>query len=194
MKNNSLRLIKYINIYLQIAKYILPAGIILGFVGMISSLLSHGMYNQSRFSVMGIKLIETPKKTAFSPFVDGIIITVIGIIIAAILIIIIFKFSRFIMNIRENNFLAEENGKLLKQNGLLIATFSIILMLQEIVLNLGSLVNKIPTWYEIMFMLLIMPLLYVIMHPIFLLGMFFVLFGEIMLKASELKQENDLTV
>ena len=168
MGNSSSKLIKYINFYLQLAKYLLPVGIILGFISMISSLLTKGMYNHSRFSVLGIKLIVTPKRVIFSPLMDGILITIIGIIIASLFILVILKLSKFINNIKENSFLEEENGQLLKQSGLLISAFSIVIVMQEIMLNYGIMMERFFTWYSRILMLIIMPALYILVHPIFL--------------------------
>jgi hypothetical protein len=195
MKNReNKRLVKYINVYLQVYGFIATLAIILGFGMAIASFVKNGKLNQEKFSMFKINLITPVKETIINPFIDGLVAITFGLLISLCVIVIVFYLLKFVKNIISSNLLIKENGRYLKIVGLILGVISFVLALQDMFLNLVIFNHQSNSGLLNIIMYLVAPILFVAMVPLFWLGMFFILLGKILDNAAVVKQENDLTV
>ncbi|KAF0159459.1 MAG: hypothetical protein FD188_2208 [Ignavibacteria bacterium] len=195
MKATDNILIKSIRIYLITVGIIFILGLIIVFGSGLFSFLREGKSTFGRISFMGINLIIPPKGIIINPFIDGFTIILIGLIKCSAIIAIINYLYKFFENVLELEVLSKENGKYLKTCGILLSSVTFLHVVQSTFMNI-NMFNPIAnstsiTKIALAFLLFVLNL---VLHPLFWLGMFFILFGKIIDMASEVKQENDLTV
>ncbi len=192
-KNN--KIIKGIRLYLLINGIFLVFVVVVGFGVTILSFIKSGSLTNDHFSSSKIKLIIPPKEIIISPFLDGLAAILIGLVIACSIIAIIYFLLKFSNNLIASQILCKENGKYLRLCGWILSFVTALYQTRDFLFNLNN-NNAIANSSTVINILLVLIQLAfsAVMHPLFWLGMFAVLFGKILEMASEVKQENDLTI
>lgn len=106
--------------------------------------------------------------------------------------IILIKLNKFFKNVIDNNPFNEVNGHYLKAIGLIGVFCVVIYFTTTSIITQNQAVEKLSLILNILTR--VMSLIAVIFNPFFLIGSFIYVLGEIVVHASKLKQESDLTV
>ncbi len=118
----------------------------------------------------------------------------VNLIIAIGVFLSLKKLTKFIKNTFEGNPFCEENGRHLKFVGILLAVYTLLL---HIVIGTSIIWLKqddVLVTSTTKLLLQIASLLSVFLNPYFVLGLFVMVLGEIIIHGAAIKQENDLTV
>lgn len=193
-KNNT-RLINLIRVYLITFAGIFILRLILGFGTLIVSFIRDGKLTFNNFTFIINNLIILPKGIIINPFLDGLIAILIGLIISTAIVAIVYYLLRFSENLLASEVLSKENGKYLRMCGILLSSVTFLNIAQKYIFNINTYTIFVVSSTTIKVLLaFLMIILGVVMHPLFWLGMFSILFGKIIDMATDVKQENDLTV
>ncbi|MCX6169691.1 MAG: DUF2975 domain-containing protein [Ignavibacteriales bacterium] len=194
-KSNETKIVKYIHYYLKGFTYLTPLMFFAGYVGIILQFIKNGELIGARFSIFGVSFIRIPKEIIFGKTGDALIVLLFALILFLLFMLVLYYALKFVKNVLNEKLLVEQNGILLKIIGQLISGFAIISFLNELFLSFSAFNRILNTWQFIKSLLVLFPtLLLVLLQPVFVLGVFFILLGEILIRASIVKQENDLTV
>ncbi len=194
-KASETKIVKYIHYYLKGFTYLMPVIFLAGYVGILLQFLKKGELISPRLSILGVSFIRVPREIVFGRITDALIVLTLTLILFLLFMSVFFYTLKFIKNVLNEKLLVEQNGKLLKVIGFLIIGFAVSDFLYELFLNFSAFNHSNNTWLFSKSLLVLLPtLLTVFLHPIFVLGLFFVLLGEILIRASIVKEENDLTV
>jgi hypothetical protein len=116
----------------------------------------------------------------------------INLIIAVGIYLSLRRLTKFIKNTFEGNPYCEENGRHLKFVGLLVIIYSLLFNALLAFASWFKQDNLLTHATKIMIQ--IISLLSVFFNSYFVLGLFIIVLGEIILHGAAIKQENDLTV
>jgi len=126
----------------------------------------------------------------------SIIYKILIVILNLSIIVIIFyslkKLTYFMKNVFDGNPFCESNGKILKLIGIFIVTITIGKRFISVVMISREFNSMISTTYSILMRLV--SFLSVLFDPYFVIGLFVVVLGEIIIHGAKIKEENDLTV
>ncbi len=116
----------------------------------------------------------------------------INILAAAGIFIALKKLTKFIKNTFDGNPFSEDNGKNLKFVGVLLTLFMVV---WAVVVSVAvTLLQTRIGGGKIIVLAQIGSLLTILFHPFFVLALFVIVLGEIIIHGAKIKQENDLTV
>jgi hypothetical protein len=194
-KNPGYKLINFLKLYLITSGILLMLGIVLGFGTTIVSFIKDEKLTHDHFTFAKISLINPPQGIIINPFIDGLMTILIGLIISISIIAIIYYLLKFVKNLIVSEILIKENGKYLRMCGIILSMATTLYLAQDVFLNINMfnpIANSVGATKVILVFLMIV--FSAVMHPMFWLGMFFILSGKILDMASDVKQENDLTV
>jgi hypothetical protein len=126
----------------------------------------------------------------------SIIYKILIVILNLSIIVIIFyslkKLTYFMKNVFDGNPFCESNGKILKLIGIFIVTITIGKRFISVVMISREFNSMISTTYSILMRLV--SFLSVLFDSYFVIGLFVVVLGEIIIHGAKIKEENDLTV
>jgi len=123
-----------------------------------------------------------------------IMIVAVNLIIAVGVFLSLKKLTRFIKNTFEGNPFCEENGRQLKFVGILIAVYTLLIHVVVGISIIWLKQDDVLVTSTTKLLLQIASLLSIFFNPYFVLGLFVMVLGEIILHGAVIKQENDLTV
>ena len=184
------RTVKYIYYYLRVMIYFLPISFLFQFLMTIYDFVKNGEIT-CRMSMFGIKIIDMQRKMTFNKGVDSMfeITFALGIIFSFFFALL--NVLKFIKNITNDSLLVEDNGIFLLRIGKNLVSLMLITTFAEIFRNLTSFGQQL--FAEKLVMISMLSFVAVI-HPFFIFALFFFVLGKILIRASFVKQENDLTV
>lgn len=188
-------LIKGIRLYLIINGILLMLAVIIGLVITMYMFLKEGKISHGHYSVGQIYLFVPFKETVLSPFLDGLITILIGLVISWSMLAIMAYLLKFSNNLISSKILCKENGYYLSRSGWILSFATFVYQTRDLLLNVNNnnIIANSTTAVKLIFAVF-MIVFSAVMHPLFWLGMFAILFGKILDMASEVKQENDLTI
>lgn len=142
------------------------------------------------FHLFGMEKLKTEIAGQSWEFMFIILVFNLAVIVGLYLGVI--KLRSFFKNVLEEKPFAEENGKHLKSIGLITIIVTAVVAIGRVFLINSVALELIGMFEQVL--LSISSLLSIVFSPFFILGIFIYVFGEIIIRAANIKEENDLTV
>jgi len=187
---HSNRLVQYTYAIINLLKKIFPFYIISVVLMLLIGSINNGNLTVFSFDYFNVFESNTLIKHSSNTFHISYIILLDVLIIAGIYLALI-KLNLFLKNVFNEEPFNIENGKALKTIGIIASLLTIIYY--SSVYMFHSL-DKLPLSTFWIIVSKIMYLLTIIFNPYLIISLFIYVLGEIIIHATKLKQENDLTV
>ncbi|MGA7836528.1 MAG: DUF2975 domain-containing protein [Ignavibacteriaceae bacterium] len=127
----------------------------------------------------------------YGSIVLWLFIIVVNVVIIAGIFYGIIKLNKFLKNVYNDRPFTKDNGKHLKVIGILVMILSTLIYLAN---NTTNFLNPLPVSDSINYLNIIGLLISTLLNPSLAIGLVVFVIGEVIIRAAELKEEQDLTV
>jgi len=181
----------YVNMFYLFYPYVLFLFLLPMIFGWpLNSLTTHtALINVDLFRLFGKEKYIT--EINFGNVIFWLIILIINVTIAIGIFYGLKRLNRFMKNVYEDNPFIEENGKHLKMIGIIIMVLSTLVFLSQMSV---AFIRPLPVSVGIKYLYSIAILISSLFNPYLVVGLIIFVIGEVIVKAAELKNEQDLTV
>lgn len=176
--------------YVKLVYIIFPFLLILSLIVKIFplSLHSNGIMN----ALINVDLFALwTKEKPITEITLGLFVFIVNISIAAAIYYCLKRLKAFLKNVYEDKPFIKENGKHLKIIGILIMIFSTLFYVIKTILFH---INALPISQTLAYISLVANLISSLLNPYLMIGLVVFVIGEVIVRAAELKEEQDLTV
>jgi len=156
----------------------------------IFGLFTHSNVINSSF-LNGNLLGVWPKNKSITENTSWLFILIVNVSIAAGIYYCLKRLKAFLKNVYEDRPFIKENGKHLKIIGILIMFFSTIIYIIKIFATQN---NDLTISQLLKYLLLFANIISSLFNPYFIIGLVIFVIGEVIINASKIKEELDLTV